>query len=159
MKYQIIPIKSEFLDKVRVEGLDDQNQAVEIITASGGEPCRDVFRRAKAGEKLILASYCPFNVSGPYKEYGPIFVLANASNEATQDLTLSNLNDDKVGYFSGPFVLKAYSKDERILDAKLTCLEEAEADLVDYLSHERVAFVIARYAAFGCFSLRAELCR
>lgn len=156
MKYQIIPIRPEFLDKVRVEGLDDQNQAVEIITASGGEPCRDVFRRAKAGEKLILASYCPFSVSGPYKEYGPIFVLANASNEVTDGLSLFYLSSEQASYLTSPFVLKAYSKHERILDAKLTSIEDAEANLIDYLSIEGVSFVMVRYAAYGCFSFRVE---
>mgnify|MGYP001234416391 CR=1 FL=1 len=54
MKYKIIPVKADFLDKVRISGVDDQNQQVEISHAVGGEPCRDVLRGAMPGEKMIL---------------------------------------------------------------------------------------------------------
>lgn len=64
MKIAIRPIKEDFLLKVREASLDDQNQKVVRLTAAGGEPCRDVLRRAKPGEELILASYCPFTVAG-----------------------------------------------------------------------------------------------
>ena len=70
MKYQITPIRKDFLIKVRESGIDDQNQPIVHFIAEGGEPCRDVLRRAVAGEELILASYCPFSKPGPFKEYG-----------------------------------------------------------------------------------------
>ncbi|EAQ63796.1 hypothetical protein MED121_05398 [Marinomonas sp. MED121] len=157
MKYQITPMRSEFLDKVRGKGLDDQNQAVELITASGGEPCRDVLRRAKEGEKLILASYCPFHIPGPYREYGPVFVLANPSDEYVDYSCLPLASDDESSmdsvYLNNQFVLKAYSSSGRILDAKLSLVESAESDLKDYLSNKEVNFVMARFAAYGCYAL------
>ena len=56
MNYKITPIRSDFLIKVREAGIDDQNQPVVTQVAMGGEPCRDVLRRANVGEALILAS-------------------------------------------------------------------------------------------------------
>ena len=80
MKFQLLPLRQDFLHKARVEGLDDQGQPVRRYhSTEGGEPCRDVLRRARPGEEVILASYCPYEQDGPYKEYGPIFILAEPS--------------------------------------------------------------------------------
>src|SRR6266568_231186 len=77
----IAPIPHLFLNRVRSEGIDDLGQPVKTVLAQGGEPCRDVLRRARPGEELILASFTPFSKPGPYKEYGPIFVLADETGE------------------------------------------------------------------------------
>ncbi|NUZ11021.1 DUF1203 domain-containing protein [Pseudoalteromonas sp. McH1-7] len=156
MKYKIVPVRSDFLDKVRNVGIDDQNQPVEVLEAKGGEPCRDVLRGAKAGEKLILASYCPFTKTGPYKEYGPIFVLANSNSQEFDVNKLPLPNGSATDYLGHTFVLKAYCENERILDAKLTSPEHAETDLEGFLTNKKVSFVIARYAAYGCYSFRVE---
>jgi hypothetical protein len=113
-QYRVVPLKDGFLDRVRHSGLDDQQQAVERSVAIGGEPCRDVLRRALPGEDIILASYCPFELAGPYKEYGPIFVLAT-HREAPCALHALPIGDGNA-YFKRPFVLRAYSRAERIVD-------------------------------------------
>jgi hypothetical protein len=77
----IAPIPTSFLQQVREQGLDHLGQQVKRVRAEGGEPCRDVLRRARPGEELILASFTPFSKPGPYKEYGPVFVLANDPDE------------------------------------------------------------------------------
>ncbi|MCF6440461.1 DUF1203 domain-containing protein [Pseudoalteromonas luteoviolacea] len=156
MKYKIVHVRSDFLDKVRNVGIDDQNQPVEVLEATGGEPCRDVLRGAKPGEKLILASYCPFTKAGPYKEYGPIFLLANSNSQEFDVNKLPLPNGSATDYLGHTFVLRAYCENERILDAKLTSPEQAESDLEEFLSNEKVSFVIARYAAYGCYSFRVE---
>src|SRR5207237_2886698 len=78
---RIAPIPTTYLERLRTEGVDALGQPVKRVVAQGGEPCRDVLRRANAGEELLLASFSPFEKAGPYKEYGPIFVLANDSGE------------------------------------------------------------------------------
>ena len=156
MKYTVLPVRPDFLDKVRNLGIDDQNQPVELQTAIGGEPLRDVLRGAKAGEKIILASYCPFSKTGPYREYGPIFVLANTSDEHVNNTTLPLPTGAQTDYLGHTFVLKAYCDEERIVDAKLTTPAQAESDLQAFLSNDNVSFVMARYAAYGCYSFRVE---
>jgi len=85
MNIHIAPLPQDFLSRVRERGLDDQMQPVRrYVSTEGGEPCRDVLRRARPGEAVILASYCPFTQAGPYKEFGPVFVLAQASDEPVQ---------------------------------------------------------------------------
>jgi hypothetical protein len=152
--YKIRAIRAEFLDKVRMQGLDDLGQAVERHIAVGGEPCRDVLRAALPGEAIILASYCPFTVPGPYKEYGPVYVLAEAST-VTPALDALPTGADR-GYFGKVFVLRAYSKEERIVDALLTTPATAETELRQLLAQDRVDFVLARFAGYGCYGCRIE---
>ena len=152
--YKIRPIRAEFLGKVRTQGLDDLDQAVERHTAGGGEPCRDVLRAALPGEAIILASYCPFTLPGPYKEYGPVYVLAEAST-VTPELDALPIGADR-GYFGKVFVLRAYSKEERIVDALLSTPDAAETDLRQLFANDRIDFVLARFAGYGCYGCRVE---
>lgn len=156
VNYQTTPVRSDFLIKVRQVGLDDQNQAVVTIVAKGGEPCRDALRRANAGEKLILASYCRLSKPGPYKEYGPIFVLANQAKDYVNfdKLPFSThlIND----YFGKIFVLKAYDKYESIIAAQLVSTDNVEQIIGEYFQQPTASFLIARYAEYGCYSLRLD---
>lgn len=81
IRARLVPMSSDFLRRVREEGRDAQDQPVKRVRAKGGEPCRDVLRRAREGEELLLASFSPFTQPGPYKEFGPVFVLASPSDE------------------------------------------------------------------------------
>lgn len=152
----ITPIRPDFLTKVRNAGIDDQNQPVQTLIAQGGEPCRDTLRRALPGEKIILASYCPFTKPGPYKEYGPIFVHAKQT-EQTPDLTQLPLPTGKDSdYFGNTFVLRAYSNEEEIVDAELASPDSANRILDRFFSNPQVKFILARFAAYGCYGLRLD---
>jgi len=148
-----------FLDRVRNRGVDDLGQGVVRRVAQGGEPCRDVLRRARPGEELILASFSPFTASGPYHEYGPVFVLAQpASEEPARDLLpLEPLSQGwPEGYLRDRFVLRAYSRAEAILDAAMVTPAEADETVAGFLARPEVAFVHARFPLFGCFACRID---
>ena len=151
MSIRIAPLPQEFLDRARSEGLDDQGQPVQRMIATGGEPCRDVLRRAVAGEELILASFSPFSRPGPYREFGPVFLLANPSEEPVAWDTFP-VN----GYIQERLVLRAYDKDEAIRDGVLLTREEAPEALERLLAHRSTAFVHARFPVYGCFALRID---
>ena len=152
---EIAPIPQPFLDRVRNEGLDDQRQPVRRIIATGGEPCRDVLRRAEPGEELILASFTPFTVSGPYKEYGPIFVLARGSAEPVRRDTLPPAGSP-TNYLREQFVVRAYSETEEILDAAFIPAA-ALSETVDRLFRsEATAFLHVRFPTYGCFACRID---
>lgn len=149
---RIVPLADAFLARVRA-GADDQGQPVERHVAQGGEPLRDCLRRALPGEAILLASYCPFTVAGPYREYGPVFV--SASPQPAPRLDALPL-DGKQPYLGASFVLRTYSVDERIVDAKLSSPFTAVDDMQAFLARDEVAFVLGRYAAYGCHALRVE---
>lgn len=149
---RIAALSDTFLARVRA-GTDDLGQPVERHVAQGGEPLRDCLRRAVPGEAILLASYCPFTVAGPYKEYGPVFVSASPQPAPRRDALPV---DGEQPYLGASFVLRAYSREERIVDAILTTASAAARDLDVFLARDDVAFVLARFAAYGCYALRVE---
>ncbi|MES3023210.1 MAG: DUF1203 domain-containing protein [Pseudomonadota bacterium] len=152
--FKIVPLTAAFIDRARKLGRDDLQQPVEHHGALGGEPCRDVLRRALPGEKLLLASYCPFESAGPYREYGPIFILAHESAE-TVDLRRMP-SSGELAYFKSDFVLRAYGDSERIVDAAITTPAAAAAQLHAFFARTEVRFVLGRFAAYGCYGCRFE---
>jgi hypothetical protein len=158
MKIRIAPLSPSFLETVRREGVDALGQPVERLVAEGGEPCRDVLRRARPGEELLLVSHSPFTVNGPYREFGPIFVLAQASDETPvlDELPIEAREDGTDAYLRSQFVLRAYSREERIVDAEMVGPESAESTLARFFASPETAFVHARFPVYGCFACRIE---
>jgi hypothetical protein len=162
MTIHIPPMPQAFLDRVRNDGIDDLGQAVVRRVAQGGEPCRDALRRARPGEELILASFSPFTASGPYHEYGPVFVLAQPATPATEEAARDRLPLEPLshgwpeGYLRDRFVLRAYSAAEEILDAAMVTPAEADETVKGFLRRPEVAFVHARFPLFGCFACRID---
>lgn len=157
MKFRIARIRDDFLEKVRRAGVDDLDQPVERLAAVGGEPCRDVLRRARPGENVILASYCPFSRPGPYKEYGPVFVLAEPAAERVDWDTVPLPTGDGTAYLGEPFVLRAYDAKERIVAATLSRAQSCHADLKALFTGYDTDFVLARFAAYGCYGFRIHV--
>lgn len=150
--FRIVPIGDDFLQRVRA-GTDDLGQAVEHHIAEGGEPLRDCLRRARPGEAILLASFSPFGCASPYREYGPVFIAA-APQPAP---TLERMPFEGDGAYLGPgFVLRAYSAQERIVDAKLTSPASFAEDLDVLFAQPEVSFVLARFTLYGCYALRLE---
>lgn len=151
---QVAPLPPSFLHRVRTEGLDDLGQPVKRLVANGGEPCRDVLRRAREGEALILASHSPFSKPGPYKEFGPIFVLAADANEPVRRDGLTAGGDGD--YLRAQFAIRAYSSDEEIVDAALVTAQNAQEVVERFFARGEVAFLHARFPSYGCFALRMD---
>jgi len=150
MSIRIAPLPASFLQKVRQEGIDDLGQPVKRVVAAGGEPCRDVLRRAVVGEELILASFSPFSKVGPYKEYGPVFVLAR------EGAPVSSPSLPTDGYLRERFVIRAYSEAEEILDAAMVTPEDASAAIDKFLDRGETAFLHVRFPTYGCFACRVD---
>ena len=155
---RIAAIPDQFLHRVRTEGLDDLGQPVKRVIAKGGEPCRDVLRRARAGEELIVASFSPFQKIGPYREYGPIFVSAHATGEAPRLDALpraGGAND----YLREQFVIRAYSDAEEIVDAEMVRAPELGERVAHFFASADTAFLHVRFPTYGCFALRVDRTR
>ncbi len=149
--YTIVPVRADFLVNARVRGVDDLGQPVQRLVAKGGEPCRDALRRARSGEPLILASYCPFQHAGPYREYGPVFILADQEGGAVPARLPV---DGGAPYLGDSFVLRAYARNERIVDALVSQPDQATLHLARLFAREDTAFVLARFTAYGCYAMR-----
>ena len=154
IRARVAEIPSDFLKQVRSEGRDALGQQVKRVIAEGGEPCRDVLRRATKGEELILASFSPFEKPGPYHEYGPIFVLAN---ETAEDIDRQIVPAGADGnYLQQRFAIRAYSENEEILDAALVEPAEAQETVDRFLARNDTAFLHVRFPSYGCFACRLD---
>jgi len=109
----------------------------------------------RAREELILASFTPFTKSGPYKEYGPIFVLANASDEPVdrEELPIAGSPTD---YLREQFVVRAYTSSEEIRDAALIPAGDFGSTVARLLDSADTAFLHVRFPTYGCFALRID---
>jgi hypothetical protein len=154
IRARIAAIPPDFLKQVRSEGRDALGQEVKRVVAEGGEPCRDVLRRAAKGEELILASFSPFQKPGPYHEYGPIFVLANGSpEEVKRDAVPAG---DRGDYLQQRFAIRAYSENEEILDAALVEPAQAQETVDRFFARADTAFLHVRFPSYGCFACRLD---
>jgi hypothetical protein len=59
-------------------------------------------------------------------------------------------------YLGERFVLRAYDERERIVHAELAAPSTFRQDLARLFGQQEVAFVLTRYAAYGCYALRIE---
>ena len=125
------------------------------VVAEGGEPCRDVLRRARPSERLILASFTPFSKPGPYKEFGPIFVLADGSGEETSRDQLPPAGSEQ-HYLREQFVIRAYSDAEEILDAEMVKAPDLGTTVERFFDRADTAFLHVRFPTYGCFALRID---
>lgn len=151
----ISTLRSDFLTKVRTEGLDDLGQPVVRLAAEGGEPCRDVLRRARPGEQLILASYTPFAQSGPYREFGPVFLLANGSDEPVRFDTLPKAGS-RSDYLQEQFVIRAYSHEQTMVHSELIQAGDLDATVDRLFEKPDAAYLHVRFPTAGCFACRID---
>jgi len=154
IRARVAEIPPDFLKQVRTEGRDALGQQVKRLIAEGGEPCRDVLRRANKGEELILASFSPFAKPGPFHEYGPVFVLANESTEAVERNVVPAGEDGN--YLQQRFAIRAYSENEEIIDAALVEPADAQATVDRFFARADTAFLHVRFPSYGCFACRLD---
>ena len=103
---------------------------------------RDSLHRAAAGEELMLASFCPFEVSGPYKEYGPVFIHAHEHTQVhPQDLPDLIAQE----YLVQQFVLRAYSVQEGILYIGLPMMDVSLAEKLN----KQISTLVAQNKKFS----------
>jgi hypothetical protein len=160
--YQIQAIPSEVVAELRVR--DDAGSVPEEVThEEGGAPLRCCLRRAKPGERMLLASYAPLRRwaartganPGAYAENGPVFLHAEPC--AGPD----GGGDPPVAMHGPRRVLRAYSDQGRILRGTLLQSSgedwtEVDGPLRALLADEQVAMVHIRTVEQGCFLMAAH---
>ena len=151
MDWQIETLAPAFIQRARSEGLDALEQPVRRLAAQGGEPLRDALRRARPGEALILASYSPFRLDGPYREFGPVFLAAEPQTEALPRLDALLAGP---GYFRDAPALRAYDAGQSMLEAVLPSWDQLAERLRQWQARVDIAFAMLRFPAHGCYALR-----
>lgn len=147
---QIHGATADFVERVRTTERDDLGQPiVRFVSPAGGEPLRDLLRRAYPGEEIILGSSALFPEVGPFREFGPVYVLA--SEPTPSPVTLDPFASD---YFGPELVLRAYDARPWIQQAKRVSKSEAPEQINAWLEDSSIHFVDARFPTYGCFACR-----
>lgn len=146
---QIVGTVDEFAPRVRATLIDDLGQpAVRFTSPGGGEPLRDLLRRAQPGEDVILASYSLFKEASPFREFGPVYISAVERKAGdSRDVFESD-------YFGSELVLRAYNPQRWIARAQRVNKSEASDVIQEWLRDESTLFVDARFPTYGCFACR-----
>ena len=146
---QVSGATDDFVQRVRLTLVDDLGQAaVRFTSPVGGEPLRDLLRRARPGEDVILASYSLFKEAGPFREFGPVYISAAELKFARDEDVFES------DYFGDELVLRAYTPQRWIKQAERVSKSEARGVIRSWLSDPGTLFVDARFPTYGCFACR-----
>jgi hypothetical protein len=147
---RIISVSEATAERVRSLMRDDYGNDL-VVQDGEGAPCRVCLRYGKAGERVILLSYRPFDKPGTYQEVGPIFVHADPCENHASD---SGFPKD---FLDRPLILRPYDAEDRIQDSQVfTEPGEAQAMAARMLENPAVAYVHARSRSRGCYLFRIE---
>ena len=135
-------------------GLDAYGKLPERHISDGsGIPCRHCQQDVAKEDIYLILAHCPFPNLHAYAETGPIFLHVQACQRypeiaKTPDMFLKR---DR-------FLLKGYSKDDRIVYGTGQIVQSAEVDekAADILTRDDVSYVHVRSALNNCFSCRID---
>lgn len=116
-----------------------------------GMPCRVSLQDAEPGETVLLTPY-PHQPSAasPYRASGPVFV-----RESARD-TFDRVNDVPKQLRDRLLSVRAYSRDDCILDADVVAGTELEPLIDRLFARSDTAYLHAHFARYGCYACRID---
>ncbi len=147
----IIALPTDVVERWRTAGVDEQGNRLTPIVADrpAAFPCRHCLRDAEPGEALLLASYSPFALHGPYKEIGPVFVHARPCARFTG-------GDVPLQLRRRLLALRGYDRAQSLVDGVVVEGAAIEEALASLFARAEIDWVHARFARPGCFACRIE---
>jgi uncharacterized protein DUF1203 len=136
-------------------GLSDPELAAKgvrryIADSKPGFPDRVELRDAEPGESVLLLNYTHQPADTPYRASHAIFVLEGAKERYDEVDTVP------VVMRSRTLSLRAFDKDNFIVDADLAEGVNLESAIQRFFADPRVAYIQAHYAKFGCYAARID---
>jgi hypothetical protein len=151
LTFQIHTVDPDVVERVRRTGRDVNDNPVERVVATGGEPLRCCLTDARPGDDLLLAGYRPaLPAASPYVETGAVFVHAAACAGPADATSYPE------EWRRRPQVLRAY--DQRGWIHPATTVHDgtdAPAALAAVLAEPGVVEVHSRNIGYGCFMFAA----
>ncbi|WP_265447544.1 DUF1203 domain-containing protein [Flexivirga meconopsidis] len=120
------------------------------VTADGGEPLRCCLRNAEPREQLLLTSYSPPLPDSPYREHGPIFLHADATDCTPLPAGFPPMSSARRQ------ALRAYDERGWIRETELAEPGESAALTTKLLAEPGVSFVEVRSPGHGCYMFRVR---
>lgn len=148
--FRIVPLPTEVAEAARraaKKGASDH--ALIAVDSATGYPCRHCLHWARPGERVVLFPFASIEPGRPYSESGPIFV-HERSCESYAPI------EEYPGDFREGRVLRAYDREQKMIDAVIVNGEPPEAVIEKLFRNPDTLFLQARSATRGCFTFKIE---
>jgi hypothetical protein len=149
-RFRVVPLDAELARRVRKTRLDVAGNAVQARRDAARHQCRLCLTLTAPEEPYLALSHQPFDSPGPFAERGPVY-LHERECEPYRDASVYPPEFPR-----REVVLRAYGHDHEIEDARLPGERPVEDVIAELLADERVAYLHARNAAYGCFMFRID---
>ncbi len=123
-----------------------------VAEADAGYPCRVSLEDARAGERVVLLNFTSHDVPGPFRTTYAIYVRE-----------VETPGEDRPWLGALPPSLAARTLSLRGFDAqgllhaaRLAEPAGIEAGIADLFASDKVAYIHAHYATYGCFAARID---
>jgi len=122
------------------------------ISDGDGVPCRHCMKNVAAGEAYLILAYRPFPALQPYAETGPIFLHAEACEQAPE----AEILPEMLG--ASDYIARGYGKDDRIVygTGAVVPTDDIASRAGTLLERDDIAYVHVRSARNNCYQCRIE---
>ena len=150
--FRIVPLPTEVAQAARralASGAPDHQSKIADVPESA--PCRHCLRWIEPGERMILFPFQAIPAGQAWAESGPIYVhQAHCERYAA--------TDEFPAAFRNGRILRQYNSADELTGAEILN-GEPESAIDRLLQDETIAFLHARSATFGCYTMRIERAR
>lgn len=131
---------------------DSYGNAPELVSSSGGMPCRHCLRHINEGKPMLVLAYRPFPKLQPYAETGPIFLHAEACDRYEPSGILPPILE------SPDYIVRGYGRDDRIVygTGAVTATDAIIHRAQELLDRNDIAYVHVRSARNNCYQCRID---
>jgi hypothetical protein len=145
--FRLRPIDPEVADRLRVESAGSR---VYVADERPGYPCRQCLNDAEIGDELLLVSYDPFTVDGPYRSASPIFLHRLSCGSPSEDATVP------VQLTGRQLSVRSFDADALMIDAAVIDGEALAETLDRFFQNVDADHVHVHNASRGCWAVRVD---
>jgi len=135
------------VDDTRLAGLGAMRMTAD---SDRGYPCRVSMQDARAGETVILVNHVSLDIPGPYRTAYAIYVREGAVQGGPWLGCLPPVMQTRA------LSLRAFGAGDLVRTARLTQIGETDRAIRELFADRAIAYIMAHYAAYGCFAGRIE---
>jgi len=156
MKFKIVPISKDYINRLREEGRDDFGNEITEQIAGGYGPCRLSLKPFRPGvDRRVLLGHSPFAIANAFNQPGPIFVnSADVEEYADIHRFPPEIKTDKVNF---PLSLIGYNTAQQMVFSELVGDQDVDEMIERIFEVETdVEYLHARNSQACCFICKVE---
>jgi len=155
-QFKIVPLSSEYANKIKENNKDDLGYEVIEQIANGKGPCRVSLKPFAVGKDVrLLISHSPFAVDNAFNQPGPVFI-HKKDVEPYNDVYRfpPEIKADKESF---PLTLIGYTKEQMMVFTQLVGNDDVDL-LIPKIFEQRpdIEYLHARSAEASCFICKIE---